>query len=125
MYVLLDHEVVCCFRRNKVDFVRRVTELHLSNKFHDSATVSGMRVEPEEDGEQEEDIDYFQFKTFPGHVIYPYFNQMYLLITCMHSICYKYCTPQTESDHQDFLKYTIMRAKPGPYLYIHSTTILL
>ena len=31
--------------------------------------------------------DYFQLKTFPGHIIYPFFNQRYLLSTCMHSIC--------------------------------------
>ena len=30
------------------------------------------------------------------------------------------CTPQTESDHQDFLKYTIMQAKPGPSLYSYT-----
>ena len=32
-------------------------------------------------------------------------------------------TSQTESDHQDFLKYTIMLAKQG-HPYIHSTTVL-
>ena len=32
---------------------------------------------------------------------------------------------QTESDHQHFLKYAIMLAKPGPsHPYIHSTTVL-
>ena len=25
------------------------------------------------------EIDYFQFNTFPGHLIYPFFNQRYLL----------------------------------------------
>ena len=25
-------------------------------------------------------------RTFPTHIIYPFFNQRYLLITCMHSI---------------------------------------
>ena len=33
------------------------------------------------------EIDYFQFNTFPGHVIYPFFNQRYLLSTCTDSIC--------------------------------------
>ena len=33
------------------------------------------------------EIGYFQFNTFPGHIIYPFFNQKYLLSTCMHSIC--------------------------------------
>ena len=33
------------------------------------------------------EIGYFQFNTFPGHIIYPFFNQRYLLSTCMHSMC--------------------------------------
>ena len=33
------------------------------------------------------EIDYFQFNTFPGHVIFPFFNQRYLLSTCTDSIC--------------------------------------
>ena len=63
------------------------------------------------------EIDYLQFNTFPGRIIYPFFYQRYLLSTCADSICYKSPKPQTESDHQDFLKYTIMLAKPGPSLY--------
>ena len=30
------------------------------------------------------EIGYFQFNTFPGHIIYPFFNQRYLLSTCTH-----------------------------------------
>ena len=37
--------------------------------------------------ENNSEIGYFQFNTFPGHIIYPFFNQRYLLSTCMHSIC--------------------------------------
>ena len=33
------------------------------------------------------EIDYFQFNTFPGHIIYPLLNQRYLLSTCTDSIC--------------------------------------
>ena len=33
------------------------------------------------------EIDYFQFNTFPGHIIQPFFKQRYLLSTCTHSIC--------------------------------------
>ena len=33
------------------------------------------------------EIDYFQFNTFPGHLIYPFFNQRYLLSTCTDSLC--------------------------------------
>ena len=30
------------------------------------------------------EIGYFQFNTFPGHIIYPFFNQRYLLSTSTH-----------------------------------------
>ena len=33
------------------------------------------------------EIYYFQFNTFPGHIIYPFFNQRYLLSTCTDLIC--------------------------------------
>ena len=33
------------------------------------------------------EIDYFQFNTFPGHIIQPFFKQWYLLSTCTDSIC--------------------------------------
>ena len=33
------------------------------------------------------EAEYFQFNTFPGHIIYPFFNQRYLLSTCTNSIC--------------------------------------
>ena len=63
------------------------------------------------------EIGSFQFSTFPGHIIYPFFNQRYLF---EHMYAFKKSrTPQTESDHQDFLKYTIMLGTS-----IHSTTVL-
>ena len=55
-----------------------------------SAVVSEIR-ELKEKKEKEEknnfEIDYFQFNTFPGHLIYPFFNQKYLLSACTDSIC--------------------------------------
>ena len=33
------------------------------------------------------EIDCFQFNTFPGHLIYPFVNQRYLLSTCTDSLC--------------------------------------
>ena len=33
------------------------------------------------------EIGYFQFNTFPGYIIRPFFSQRYLLSTCMHSMC--------------------------------------
>ena len=56
-----------------------------------SAMVSEIRELKEEKEKEKEkknsEIDYFQFNTFPGHIIYPFFNQRYLLSTCTDSIC--------------------------------------
>ena len=49
-----------------------------------SAVVSKIRESKEK---KNSEIDYFQFNTFPGHIIYPFFNQRYLLSTCIDSIC--------------------------------------
>ena len=57
-----------------------------------SAVVSEIRElkekkEKEKKEKKNSEIDYFQFNTFPGHIIYPFFNQRYLLSTCTDSIC--------------------------------------
>ena len=55
-----------------------------------SAVVSEIRESKEKKEKKKKknsEIDYFQFNTFPGHVIYPCFNQRYLLSTCTDSIC--------------------------------------
>ena len=57
-----------------------------------SAVVSEIRELKKKKKEKEKkkknsEIDYFQFNTFPGHIIYPFFNQRYLLSTCTDSIC--------------------------------------
>ena len=55
-----------------------------------SAVVSEIRESKEKEKKKKKknsEIDYFQFNTFPGHVIYPFFNQRYLLSTCTDSIC--------------------------------------
>ena len=56
-----------------------------------SAVVSDIHElkKKEKKEKKNSEIDYFQFNTFPGHLIYPFFNQRYLLSAC---------TPQTESD---------------------------
>ena len=51
-----------------------------------SAVVSEICESKEKEKENSE-IDYFQFNTFPGHLIYPFFNQRYLLNACTDSIC--------------------------------------
>ena len=53
-----------------------------------SAVVSEIReLKEKKEKEKNSEIYYFQFNTFPGHVIYPFFNQRYLLSTCTDSIC--------------------------------------
>ena len=57
-----------------------------------SAVVSEIRELKEKKKEKEKkkkncEIDYFQFNTFPGHLIYPFLNQRYLLSTCTDSLC--------------------------------------
>ena len=57
-----------------------------------SAVVSEIRESKEKEKEKKKkkknsEIDYFQFNTFPGHMIYPFFNQRYLFSTCTDSIC--------------------------------------
>ena len=41
-----------------------------------STVVSEIRELKKE--KKNSEIDYFQFNTFPGHIIYPFFNQRYL-----------------------------------------------
>ena len=57
-----------------------------------SVVVSEIRELKKKEKEKEKEkknseIDYFQFNTFPGHIIYPFLNQRYLLSTCTDSIC--------------------------------------
>ena len=52
-----------------------------------SDVVSEIRELKEKKGKDNSEIDYFQFNTFPGHLIYPFFNQRYLLSACTDSIC--------------------------------------
>ena len=54
-----------------------------------SAVVSEIceSKEKEKKKKKNSEIDYFQFNTFPGHIILPFFKQRYLLSTCTDSIC--------------------------------------
>ena len=51
-----------------------------------SAVVSEI-CELKKEKEKNSEMDYFQFNTFPGHLIYPFFHQRYLLSTCTDLIC--------------------------------------
>ena len=53
-----------------------------------SAVVSEIReLKEKKKKKKNSEIDYFQFDTFPGHLIYPFVNQRYLLSTCTDSPC--------------------------------------
>ena len=76
-------------------FVGSQSFISLPSFMFASAVVSQIRESKEkkekEKAEKEKkknsEIDYFQFNTFPGHLIYPFFNQRYLLSTCTDSLC--------------------------------------
>ena len=54
-----------------------------------SAAVSEIHeLNQNEKEEKNSEIGYFQFNTFPGHIICPFFSRgSYLLSTCSDSIC--------------------------------------
>ena len=74
-------------------FVGSQSFISLPNFMFVSAVVSEIRELKEKEKEKMEkekknsEIDYFQFNTFPGHLIYPFSNQRYLLSTCTDSTC--------------------------------------
>ena len=55
-----------------------------------SAVVSKLREsnrnKKEKEKKKNSEIGYFQFNIFPGNIIHPFFNQRYVLSTCMHSM---------------------------------------
>ena len=89
-------EVVCCFPRNNIllnmpMFVGSQSFISLPSFMFVSAVVSELRESNQNKKEKKKkknsEIDYFQFKTFPGHIIYPFLNQRYLLNTCTNLLC--------------------------------------
>ena len=40
--------------------------------------IRELKKKEKEKKEKNSEIDYFQFNTFPGHIIYPFLNQRYL-----------------------------------------------
>ena len=71
LFVVVFQEINC-LHTFKHAHVRRVTELHLSTKFmFVSAVVSEIceSKEKEKEKNNNSEIDYFQFNTFPGHII--------------------------------------------------------
>ena len=83
-------EVVVVFQEihtlNMPMFVGSQSFISLPSFMFVSAAVSELR-ESNQNKEKNSEIDYFQFKTFPWHIIYPFLNQRYLLSTCTNLLC--------------------------------------
>ena len=65
-----------------------------------SAVVSEIRElkkEKEKGKEKNFEIDYFQFNTFPGHLIYPFFNQSQTRAIPIYTVL-PYCVIQLEPE---------------------------
>ena len=73
---------------NMTLFVGSQRSISLPSFMFVNAVVSEIReLNQNKEKKKNSEIDYFQLKTFPGHIIYPFFNQRYLLSTCTDSIC--------------------------------------
>ena len=68
-------------------FIGSQSSISLPSFMFVNAAVSEIRELNQSKENMNSEIDYIQFNTFPGHIIYPFFNQRYLLSTCTHSIC--------------------------------------
>ena len=85
LFVVVFQEINC-LHTFKHAYVRRVTELiSLPSFMFVSAVVSEIRKLEKKKNNSE--IDNFQFNTVIGHIIYPFFNQRFLLSTYTDSIC--------------------------------------
>ena len=69
-------------RLNMPVFVGSQSFISLLSFMFVSAVVSEIRELKEK--EKKEKNSEFQFNTFPGHLIYPFFNQRYLLSACIY-----------------------------------------
>ena len=86
-FVVVFQEINCL---NMPMFVGSQSFISLPSFMFVSAVVSEIRElkkEKEKEKKNNSEMDYFQFNTFPGHLIYPFFNQRYLLSICTDSIC--------------------------------------
>ena len=71
LYNVLLEVVCCCFPRNKLPmFVGSQSFISLPSFMFVSAMVSDIRkLKKEKEKEKNSEMDYFQFNTFPGHLI--------------------------------------------------------
>ena len=88
LFVVVFQEINCYILLNMPIFVGSQSFISLPSFMFVSAVVSEIRESKEKKKkEKNSEIYHFQFNTFPGHIIYPFFNQRYLLSTCTDSIC--------------------------------------
>ena len=86
-YNILLEVVCCCFPRNDILlnmtlFVESQSYISPPSFMFVSAAVS--EIHELNQNKKNSEIGYFQFNTFPGHIIYPFFKQRYLLSTSTH-----------------------------------------
>ena len=86
LVVVVFQEINCL---NMPMFVGSQSFISLPSFMFVSAVVSEIceLKEKKEKKKKNSEIDYFQFNTFPGHLIYPFFNHRYLLSACTDSLC--------------------------------------
>ena len=72
---------------NMTMFIGSQSFISLPSFMFVSAAVSELRESNQNKKEKNSEIGYFQFNTFPGYIIHPFFNQRYLLSICVHSMC--------------------------------------
>ena len=86
LFVVVFQEINCLL--NMPMFVGSQSFISLPSFMFVSAVVSEIcELKKKEKKKNNSEIDYFHFTTFPGHLIYPFFNQRYLLSACTDSIC--------------------------------------
>ena len=87
LFVVVFQEINVYILLNMPMFVGSQSFISLPSFMFVSAVVSEIRELKEKEKENSSEIDYFLFNTFPGHLIYQFFNQRYLLSACTDSIC--------------------------------------
>ena len=93
LYNVLLEDVCCCFPTFFLTCL--CSSGHRASSLYQVSCLSVLCVseirelkeKKKKEKEKNSEIDHFQFNTFPGHIIYPFFNQRYLLSTCTDSIC--------------------------------------
>ena len=87
-FVVVFQEINCLHTLNMPMFVGSQSFISLPSFMFVSAVVSEIRkLNQNKEKKKNSEICYFRFITFPGHVIYPFFNQRYFLSTRTHSNC--------------------------------------